>query len=183
MADPVDRPVARPQPAPDEERWWSDLVSVHLDRVHAFVLRRVHNPADAEDITGDVFARAWRWLQRGRPPHEVSAWLFRAARTGIAEHWRAAARERALVRRAAEGHGAGAGERAEPSRATQRALALLQRLPSRYRRVLELRFLEELDAAEAARRLGISRGNLRVLQYRALRAAARLGEGRDDGAD
>ena len=57
---------------------------------------------------------------------------------------------------------------------------LLRRLPDQYRRVLELRFLERLSVAETAHAMGISNGNARVLQYRALRRAALLGD-RADG--
>jgi RNA polymerase sigma-70 factor (ECF subfamily) len=57
-----------------------------------------------------------------------------------------------------------------------RVQALLRRLPEHYRRVLELRFLERLTVAETATAMGISNGNARVLQYRALRRAALLGE-------
>jgi RNA polymerase sigma-70 factor (ECF subfamily) len=45
--------------------------------------------------------------------------------------------------------------------------------------VLELRFLERKSVAETASALGISNGNARVLQYRALRRAALLGEPAD----
>ena len=57
--------------------------------------------------------------------------------------------------------------------------ALLRRLPDHYRRVLELRFLERKSVAETAARMGITSGNARVLQYRALRRAALLGEPTD----
>jgi DNA-directed RNA polymerase specialized sigma24 family protein len=43
--------------------------------------------------------------------------------------------------------------------------------------VLELRFLQRLSVAETADRMGISRGNAKILQYRALRKAALLGDG------
>jgi RNA polymerase sigma-70 factor (ECF subfamily) len=56
--------------------------------------------------------------------------------------------------------------------ATRRVQALLRRLPERYRQVLELRFLRRLSVEETARELGISHGNAKVLQYRALRKAA-----------
>jgi RNA polymerase sigma factor (sigma-70 family) len=57
--------------------------------------------------------------------------------------------------------------------------AVLRRLPEQYRRVLELRFLQRLSVAETARELGVSHGNAKVLQYRALRKAALLGDGTD----
>jgi RNA polymerase sigma-70 factor (ECF subfamily) len=54
---------------------------------------------------------------------------------------------------------------------------LLARLPDRYRTVLELRFLHRLSVAETATRMGVSHGNAKILQYRALRKAALLGDG------
>ena len=53
---------------------------------------------------------------------------------------------------------------------------ILDKLPQRYARVLELRFLQRLTVAETAGRMGISHGNAKILQYRALRKAALLGE-------
>ena len=58
-----------------------------------------------------------------------------------------------------------------------RVRELLDRLPDRYARVLELRFLQRMSVAETAERMGISHGNAKILQYRALRKAALLGDG------
>jgi len=55
----------------------------------------------------------------------------------------------------------------------------LRSLPERYAQVLELRFLERLSVAETATRMGVSNGNAKVLQYRALRMAALLDESHD----
>ena len=63
---------------------WEQLLATHLDAVYAYILRRVGNRADAEDLTHDVFLRAWRWLDLGRSEAEVGSWLVRAARTVIA---------------------------------------------------------------------------------------------------
>ena len=75
---------------------------------------------------------------------------------------------------------ADAGHLAEPSAieplsdAPQRAGKILASLPDRYRRILELRFLEACSIKEAAEALGVSVGNAKVLQHRALRMAANL---------
>jgi RNA polymerase sigma-70 factor (ECF subfamily) len=63
--------------------------------------------------------------------------------------------------------------------ASIRVQALLRTLPDRYRRVLELRFLQRLSVAETAQAMGITSGNAKVLQYRALRKAALIGEAPD----
>jgi RNA polymerase sigma-70 factor (ECF subfamily) len=60
------------------------------------------------------------------------------------------------------------------SRAPEHVRAVLGELPQRYRRILELRFLQGLSVRESAAALGISVANAKVLQHRALRAAAEL---------
>jgi RNA polymerase sigma-70 factor (ECF subfamily) len=67
----------------------------------------------------------------------------------------------------------------QDDRSAARVDSVLRRLPEHYRRVLELRFLQRLSVAETARAMGVSHGNAKVLQYRALRKAALL----EDGAD
>jgi RNA polymerase sigma-70 factor (ECF subfamily) len=63
----------------------------------------------------------------------------------------------------------------EPSDAPQRAGKILAALPDRYRRILELRFLEACSIKEAAQAMGVSVSNAKVLQHRALRMAAKAG--------
>jgi RNA polymerase sigma-70 factor (ECF subfamily) len=53
---------------------------------------------------------------------------------------------------------------------------ILERLPSNYRRVLELRFLRGYSLKEVASELGTTVGGVKVMQLRALRAAARIGK-------
>ena len=52
------------------------------------------------------------------------------------------------------------------------ARRLLNALPERHRRILELRFLDTLSIKEAAREMGISVANATALQHRALRMVA-----------
>ena len=59
--------------------------------------------------------------------------------------------------------------------APERAGRILAALPERYRRILELRFLEACSIKEAAQSMQISVSNAKVLQHRALRMAAKVG--------
>ena len=61
-----------------------------------------------------------------------------------------------------------------PTDAPERAGRVLALLPDRYRRILELRFLETCSIKETAQTMGISVSNAKVLQHRALRMAAKL---------
>jgi RNA polymerase sigma-70 factor (ECF subfamily) len=71
-------------------------------------------------------------------------------------------------------------ERMDPSQAAALVHELLAQLPPRDRLVLTLRYLQELDVAEAARRTGWSKTMVKVQTWRALKKlqkiAARAGK-------
>jgi RNA polymerase sigma-70 factor, ECF subfamily len=158
------------------------IYDAHVTAIHRFIYARVGNRPDAEDLTGQVFMRAVEQLDVDRPTAQISAWLYRVAQNAVADYWRAFYR---LPQIGVE-QVAGAWEPVSPSpdphadedaeRAATAVRRLLKRLPDQYARVLELRFLHRLSVAETAGRMGISHGNAKVLQYRALRKAALLVE-------
>lgn len=156
----------------------------HVVGIYRYIYARVGNHPDAEDLTAQVFVRAVEQLDTTRERGQIAAWLYRVAQNATADYWRAFYR----LPLVGVDHVAPGWEPAdEPvtesvdggDGARLRVDALLRRLPTPYRRVLELRFLERLSVAETARAMGISNGNARVLQYRALRRAALLGDPSD----
>lgn len=156
----------------------------HVVGIYRFVYARVGNRPDAEDLTAQVFVRAVEQLDTTREPGQIAAWLYRVAQNAIADYWRAFYRLPVVgVDHVAPGwEPADEGsQRQAPldERASVRVNTLLGSLPDRYRRVLELRFLQRMSVAETAHAMGISNGNAKVLQYRALRKAALLGDGPD----
>src|SRR5215470_11871135 len=70
------------------------LYEEHFERVYAYVLRRVCDRSEAQDITADVFQQALanlgRFEWRGAP---FAAWLYRIAANAIADHFARAARQ------------------------------------------------------------------------------------------
>ncbi|MGH2444856.1 MAG: RNA polymerase sigma factor [Candidatus Limnocylindria bacterium] len=156
----------------------------HVVGIYRFVYARVGNRPDAEDLTAQVFVRAVEQLDTSRDPGQIAAWLYRVAQNAIADYWRAFYRLPLVgadhVAPGWEPVDDGAERSQVPDdRAAIRVESLLRRLPDHYRRVLELRFLERLSVAETASAMGISNGNAKVLQYRALRKAALLGDATD----
>lgn len=164
---------------------FEQVYDAHAVGIYRFLYARVGNHPDAEDLTAQVFVRAVEQLDTEREPAQVAAWLYRVAHNAAADYWRAFYRLRIIgvdhVAPGWEPADEGGRPQVEPDeRTAARVQGLLRRLPEQYRRVLELRFLERLSVAETAHAMGISNGNARVLQYRALRRAALLGE-RTDG--
>jgi RNA polymerase sigma factor (sigma-70 family) len=152
---------------------WESVYRDNVDRVYRTLFARVGNRPDAEDLTAEVFLAALRPLRVGATVGEVRAYLQATTRTVLAHHWR-----RTLGLEVTtlddEHHDVAVADPAAPSDAPRRASAILEALPATYRRVLELRFLDSCSVQEAATALGVTPGNAKVLQHRALRRAAQL---------
>jgi RNA polymerase sigma-70 factor (ECF subfamily) len=107
------------------------------------------------------------------------------ARTTITDHWRFYYRNPAAsleqmedavpLHLAAEPLRPGHAEEEEVSLAGVRVAEILSKLSPNYRRVLELRFLQGCSLKETAQAMGITEGNAKVLQHRALHKAVTLG--------
>src|SRR5262249_2328721 len=140
--------------------------------------RQVGNRPDAEDLTEEGFLAALPRLRLPSPTHSVRAYLSATVRTVVADHWRRhyAAPPTTEFFDAPAPSLAPAGE----SDAGGRVVGLLSRLPERFRQILELRFLRGLSVRQAAAEMGVTSGNARVLQHRALRLAAELADRRDE---
>jgi RNA polymerase sigma factor (sigma-70 family) len=146
-----------------------------LELVYAYVYARVGNRADAEDVTQQVALKAIPRLRAGASPGAIRAYLFAAARSALATFWSARfglpqdeLHEDLWVEN----------RRPEPAAdSVDRVHRILEQLPSNYRRVLELRFLHGYSLKEVAAELGTTVGGVKVMQLRALRAAAKVEPG------
>lgn len=174
-------PRPRETAAPDGRReTLAEAYRAHRAAVFCYVYRRVGDRETAEDLTAEVFIKAVQGLQAGRSAQAVRAWLYAAARTTIADHWRDHAGERIDLACLEHTLGAPVAEERRDMTAQRRVAGLLAALPERDRRVLSLRFLHGYSPAETARLLRVTTGHVKVLQHRALKRAAVLGADPDE---
>jgi RNA polymerase sigma factor (sigma-70 family) len=163
---------------PRDDGVYPDWEAAYLDnvgRLYRLMFSKVGNRADAEDLTSEVFKAAFVPLRLSASKGEVRAYLIATARTVLASHWR---RRLGLEVTQIEPE-ADVGyltDSMADSRAEQRVRPILGALSERYRRILELRFLEGCSIKEAANAMHITVTNAKVLQHRALRMAARAAE-------
>jgi len=154
---------------------WDELYADNVVRLYRLLYSKVGNRPDAEDLTAEVFMAAFGPLRLDVSRAEVRAYLSKTAATVLASFWRRrlgreitgidlAAAADFLERPPADGHAAGKAHR------------ILAVLPARSRRILELRFLERRSLKDSAEAMGVSVANAKVLQHRALRMAAAIGE-------
>ena len=126
--------------------------------------RYASNPSEAEDIAQDALLRAWRRRSTLRDPSSRNHWLATIVRN---EAFRQHARVRPAPTSTLELQ---EGEEDAQVLATVELAdlhAALERLSDRDRRLLEMRYEEDLTQATIARRLGIPEGTVKVRLHRA----------------
>jgi RNA polymerase sigma-70 factor (ECF subfamily) len=62
-----------------DERAFSLLFRATRDRIHNAILRMVGCPAEAQDLTQEVYLRAYKALSRFRGDSKITSWLYRIA--------------------------------------------------------------------------------------------------------
>ncbi len=159
---------------------FAELYENHFERVYAYVVRRVGDRAETEDITAEVFHHALANLQRfewrGIP---FAAWLFRIAANLISDRWQRKGRE--LLADEPEQIEAAQATGVEFEEVERKAtlFRLVGTLPEEQRRVVVLRFVEEKSIKEVAREIRKTEGAVKQLQFRAISSLRARLEGAD----
>ena len=159
---------------------FAELYENNFARVYAFIVRRVGNRTETEDLTSEVFHQALanlkRFEWRGIP---FSAWLFRIAANLISDRWQRSGREQpADDPQQIETAQASPAEIEDVERRAT-LFRLVETLPAEQRRVLVLRFVEQKSIREVAREVRKTEGAVKQLQFRALTSLRARMEGAD----
>lgn len=154
---------------------FGSLYQSYLDRIYRYVYYRVGSAGEAEDLTDQVFLKAWEAIHRYEPRGSpFVAWLYRLAHNLVVDHYRAR-RPSLPLDEVADTEEADTDVVAaiENRLEVEEVRAAISQLNPDYQQMIVLRFIEELSHAEVARILGKSEGATRVIQHRAIQALAR----------
>jgi RNA polymerase sigma-70 factor (ECF subfamily) len=159
---------------------WEGIYRDNVGWVYQRLFSKVGSRPDAEDLTTEVFLAALRPLRVSATVGEVRAYLAATARTVLASHWRRTLGRELTTLDLDEGWIEPVAQEvttgtAAPDRVAE-ADRILAALPANYGMILRLRFLDGLTLKEAAARMAVTVSNAKVLQHRALKAAARIAE-------
>ena len=144
----------------------SDDWTAVRERLFQEAARVLRDPDDAEDAAQEAALRAWRHSHTRREAGDREAWLATIARN---ESLRVASR-RARVRQTEVSDAGGEWGDEDPALASVWAeigfASLLAPLRTHERRLLELRYLQELSVTEIASRLAMPEGTVKVRLHR-----------------
>jgi RNA polymerase sigma-70 factor (ECF subfamily) len=162
---------------------FAKLYDSYVDRVYRFIYFRVGNEQMAEDLSSQVFLKAWEHLGR----YEIrglsfGAWLFRIARNLVIDYYRTKKDHDSL-----EEDGV---VETDPALTVDGKIdaefeaawlrSAMKHLTDDQRTVLTLKFIEGLSTAEISEVMGKRQGAVRALQLRGLQALAEIIEAQDE---
>ena len=167
MSEPADLLVRRAQAG--DEVAFRDLYRAHAGRVYAVCLRMAGERGAAEELTQDVFVRAWERLRTFRGDSAFNTWLHRLAVNVVLMERRSRIRREQRVAPAADPavlERPGAAPPVGLSLDLEQAIA---GLPQGAREVFVLHDVEGYRHAEIAELLGIAEGTSKAQLFRARR--------------
>jgi RNA polymerase sigma-70 factor, ECF subfamily len=153
------------------------LYDQYAEVIFRYVYSHLDSRLDAEDLTEEIFLRAWRALpkydERGLP---FSAFLFRIARNSLIDYYRQKKAVQSIEDIELQSHEPGPEEMVDINIENHTLRETIAKLREDYRNVLIFRFLSGLSPEETAQVMQRSVGAVRVLQHRALSALKDLME-------
>ncbi len=155
-----------------DEGAFERLYRRHVARVHTLV-RRMAGDDSADDLTQDVFIRAWQKLPTFRGESAFSTWLHRLAVNVVLSRYRSGQSERHWIQDDEVAIGQAAGHTPHPGVAIDLEAAI-RRLPEGSRQVFLLHDVEGWTHEEIADRIGLVVGTSKSQLSRARAALRRM---------
>jgi RNA polymerase sigma factor, sigma-70 family len=162
-----------------DQQAYADLMSIYREPIYFMLLKMTSSKVDADDLTMEAFSKAFRSLDQYTPNYAFSTWLFRIATNNCIDFIR---KKRAKTVSIDNFYTAENGENKtidiqsealdpEEQAIEKQKKALMRsvvgKLKPSYRRLVELRYFEELSYEEIAAELNLPLGTVKAKLFRA----------------
>jgi RNA polymerase sigma-70 factor, ECF subfamily len=173
---PGEAPLVNRAKSGDSEAF-AQLYDAYVARVYRYIYFRVTDDAAAEDLTSQVFLKAWesldRYEMRSSP---FVAWLYTIARNLVIDYYRTKKESIPIEEVHGLTHHETPAEEVESRFDLQAMRDALQFLTDDQQQVLILKFIAGLPNENIARIMNKREGAVRALQMRALQTMAKYME-------
>lgn len=162
-----------------DDNAYAKLLQRYKRPVYHMVLKMVRNIDDADDLTIEAFAKAFRGLHRFKKDYTFSTWLFRIATNNTIDYIRKKRLNTLSIENTYtddDGQSVsidvedGNNNPQEETIRAQKAELLLQfvdKLPGKYQKLVRLRYYDELSYEEIAERIDAPLGTVKAQLHRA----------------
>ena len=162
-----------------DESAFADLLSRYKKPVYHMILKMVRNVDDAEDLTIEAFAKAFKSLARFKKDYTFSTWLFRIATNNAIDFIRKKKLETYSLNSSftddngesvnidVEDHDRNPEGEAINTQKIELVRMFVTKLPPKYQRLVKLRYFDELSYEEIATELEAPLGTVKAQLHRA----------------
>lgn len=162
-----------------DQRAFADLMRMYREPIYLMLLKMTNDPTDADDLTIEAFGKAFSSLHLYTPTHAFSTWLFSIATNNCLDFIRKKRLQTIYLDDIKTSVDDDVYEYPIPSDAgnpeesfihEQRVQILrevVNQLKPRYRKLVELRYFDELSYEEIADKMQMPLGTVKVQLFRA----------------
>ncbi len=162
-----------------DEKAYAELMQRYKKPVYHMILKMVRNVDDAEDLTIEAFAKAFKNLRKFNPEFTFSTWLFRIATNNCIDFIRKKKLDTLSINnpyKNDEGDSTDIDikdvnldpqEEAIKSQKVEIIQTIVTKLPSKYQTLVRLRYFDELSYEEIAEQIDAPLGTVKAQLHRA----------------
>ncbi len=162
-----------------DESAFAELMDRYKKPVYHMILKMVRNVDDAEDLTIEAFAKAFRNLKRFKKDYTFSTWLFRIATNNAIDFIRKKKLETYSLNTSftddsgdsvnidVEDRNLTPDEETIKTQKIELVRMFVTKLPAKYQRLVKLRYFDELSYEEIAKELDAPLGTVKAQLHRA----------------
>ena len=171
----------------NDQQAYAELMSLYRDSIYYMLIRMVKNKDDAEDLTLMTFGKAFRYLDKYTPKYAFSTWLYRIALNNSIDFLRVknnmpqyfeddlyTTSTTSIIDQSEDNLQRTPEDEIIDKQRLQLLRAAVSQLPEKYRRVIELRYYEDLPYEDIAERLDLTLSNVKIQIMRAKQMLAQL---------
>lgn len=161
-----------------DQKAYAELMQRYKDSIFYMVLKMVNNKDDAMDLTVETFGKAFENIERYKPDFAFSTWLFRIATNNSIDFIRKKRLNLVSIDSVVDEDGDDRplqikSETLNPEefsikkQQNEQLKLLVDKLPSRYKTLIILRYYDELSYEEISQELDIPLGTVKAQLFRA----------------
>ena len=157
---------------------FAELYEAYFDRIYRYIVLKIGDRTEAEDMTQQVFLKALKSLPSYKYKDvPFSAWLYRIAHNQTVDHFRKSSRQQTSELSEAitpDDPDENPQQRTEFKADIENLVESVHKLTRAQQDVISLRFASDLPIAEVARIMGRSEGAVKALQHSAVVALRKI---------
>ncbi len=162
-----------------DEQAYADLLKRYRKPVYHMILKMIRNVDDAEDLTIEAFAKAFKNLHKFKKDFTFSTWLFRIATNNTIDFIRKKRLNTMSLHSSykddngdsvtidVEDKNLNPQEEAIKGQKIELVRMFVTKLPAKYQRLVKLRYFDELSYDEIAKELNAPLGTVKAQLHRA----------------